>query len=216
MDVYLGLLIFYKLTSIRNYRFAYWMSARAILERENSPGASRRRWPYSAAQFRGQRHSRCEIRKRARKSGEFPEQCVVSIRVSVGVAMRWTLVQLRKQGKEREKETGRERERRREEREDLSVAKLSSTSSPSRRPTTTPRDHSRYPSAERPSRPLRPLLLLQMYKVSHFVIELSRPKRTQIRWNRPANTRLKEAAPLRPARIKAPPWSLLPRTPPSS
>ena len=39
---------------------------------------------------------------RAGKSGEFPEQCVVSIRVSVGVAMRWTLVQLGELGSKRE------------------------------------------------------------------------------------------------------------------
>jgi len=57
--------------------------------------------------------------------------------------MRWTLVQLREQGgekaKERKIEREREREREREKRDDLSVAKLPSTSfasSPSRRPTT--------------------------------------------------------------------------------
>lgn len=90
---------------------------------------------------------------------------------------------------ERKRETEKERDRRahvrertREKREDLSVAKLSSTSfasSPSRRPTIAAgRDgHPRYPSAERPSRPVRPLLLPQIYKISHFVIELSRRER---------------------------------------
>lgn len=79
------------------------------------------------------------------------------------------------------------REREREEREDLSVAKLSSTSSPSRRPTTTPRDHSRYPSAERPSRPLTPVITstnVQGIAFRDRTLEAG----TQIRWNRPANT----------------------------
>jgi len=98
------------------------VSKAAILRRENSRGATARReravsrWPFSWNVKDEGAH--CEIRKRTRKSGKFPEQCVVSIRVSVGVAMRWTLVQLREQGGEKAKERKieREREREREER----------------------------------------------------------------------------------------------------
>lgn len=173
-----SILVFVYLQIAASYRFACRTKCRARQGRnsrqsENSRGAAARRGRVPsrvltllAERSRGRR-SHCEIRKRARKSGEFPEQCVVSIRVSVGVAMRWTLVQLREQGGEKA----------REKREDLSVAKLpatSFTSSPSRRLATPGESRPPYFSTERPSRPLRPLLLLQIYKISYFVIELSR------------------------------------------
>jgi len=98
--------------------------ARKLPRRDSAPRrlASRRSLPRNF----GDENARRGIRKRARKSGEFPEQCVVSIRVSVGVAMRWTLVQLlrateRREGKrlgeserKRERQTGETHKRERE------------------------------------------------------------------------------------------------------
>jgi len=93
--------------------------ARKLPRRDSAPRrlALRRSLPRNF----GNGNARRGIRKRARKSGEFPEQCVVSIRVSVGVAMRWTLVQLlratERRGSKKLGETEREREREREKEE---------------------------------------------------------------------------------------------------
>lgn len=121
-----------------------------------------------------------EIRKRAGKSGEFPEQCIVSIRVSVGVAMRWTLVQLGEVGRKREDGMSVRGSGTGLQREVLSVAKLPSSS----RRTYSSYDHS-------PPLSLRPLLLLQIYKLSHSRDRTHgriEPPQRQIRWNRPVNT----------------------------
>lgn len=112
------------------YRFAYRITLRECCRSQTSvrakiltercrdatrPVASRRGIYLACSTTRDldERSHHCQIRKRARKSGEFPEQCVVSIRVSVGVAMRWTLVasRARERASERASEA-RKRERR--------------------------------------------------------------------------------------------------------
>ena len=120
-----------------------------------------------------------KIRKPARKSSEFPEQCVVSIRVSVGVAMRWTLVQLgkheskRARWNERRRKWDRLAERGLECRQaTLHLLYLLATTQPR-----VLRSHGLF---LRPlSASLRPLLLLQIYKLSHSMIELARKRKRE-------------------------------------
>lgn len=130
------------------------MSARTIVERENLRGASRRADLPQPRNFErveeGDKGTRVAKFENVRENpANF--QNSASYRFEFPWALLWD-------GPLYSSESKGKREREREEREDLSVAKLSSTSSPSRRPTTTPRDHSRYPSAERPSRPLTPVI----------------------------------------------------------
>jgi len=110
----------------------------AILERENSRGAAARRdyavsrWP-SSWNVKG-KGAHCKIRKRAQNPANF--QNSASYRFEFPWALLWDGPLYNSKSKVERK---RERERKREKREDLSVAKLPSTSftsSPSRRLTT--------------------------------------------------------------------------------
>lgn len=149
---------------------------------ENSGGAATRRVGFA---FAGS--LTVEIRKRARKSGEFPEQCVVSIRVSVGVAMRWTLVQ-REQERE-SKVNGEWASERGRQRSWVSPSYPPPLRVLSRQASMLRATVSSY----RPlSHPLCPRTVITSANIQAIVvIELYLG---QIRWNRPANTVSKKRA----------------------